>query len=74
MRRHRNEKPFECNVCGKSFVIKFELIRTITSIEGAYEYTYQSDYGQKSNANSISKTTSQLKIQKTLSMFTNSEG
>lgn len=32
MRRHRNEKPFVCTVCGKGFVINFELSRHMRTV------------------------------------------
>lgn len=32
MRRHRNEKPFVCSVCGKGFVINFELSRHMRTV------------------------------------------
>lgn len=40
MRRHRNEKPFVCSVCGKGFVINFELSRHMRTVSNSVFFLY----------------------------------
>lgn len=53
MRRHRNDKPFQCRTCGKGFVIKFELNRHLRTHTGQKPYACKhcdrrfSDFGSR---------------------------